>query len=410
VSGRLILTGGRVLDPAGTRFLSDTDIVIEDGRIASVEAADAERVAGDVVQELDGGHVIPGLIDAHFHLVSRSAAELDTALIAGSMIEGVVNAASVLAAGVTTVRDCGCRHRGIHELTQAVGSLVPGPRIFAAGLNPTGRNAPRHWRNVAVRGPEEMRAAVAAELEAGATFIKLVIAHAERATDWGHVTQYLSEAEVRAAVEEAHARGALVGGHIEGAQVAEMAVRAGLDVLDHSPLLTDATVALMAERGTAYVPTLWAFSDDSGVDLDRLSPAQQEAVHHWREQHRMSIRRAYAAGVRIAAGSDAAGATPSGTVLLDELDSLARCGLDETALLAAATSAAAAVLDQAGALGTIVPGANADLVVLRGDPLVDITVLREPALVISRGELMRDPWRPSPERLVGAVTARWGDD
>ncbi len=227
---RLILSGGHVLDPSGTRFIADAHVVVDEGVIAAAGAGRVDAEASDEVVELDGAYVIPGLIDAHFHLVSRSATDVDVPLIAGSMIEGVVTAAAVLAAGVTSVRDCGCRHLGIHELAHAVGGLVPGPRAFVAGRNPTGPDAPRHWRNVIVDGPDGMRAAVAAELDAGADFIKLVVSHASGAADWNDVTQYLTEAQLRAAVEAAHERGARVGAHIEGYEVATMAVRAGIDV------------------------------------------------------------------------------------------------------------------------------------------------------------------------------------
>jgi imidazolonepropionase-like amidohydrolase len=270
--------------------------------------------------------------------------------------------------------------------------------------------APRHWRNVTASGTAAMRAAVMTELDAGADFIKLVVAHAEQPTDWSRVTTFLSEDELRAAVQTAHGRGARVGAHIEGFEVAAAAVRAGIDVLDHAPLLSEETVEQMAALGTAYVPTVWGFSDDSGIDLDRLDAADAEAIGRWRAEHKASVRRALAAGVLVAAGSDAAGSLPAGTVLHDELDALADCGLTGSALLATATRNAAAVIGRQEKLGVIEVGALADLVVLGADPLMDIAALRAPELVVSRGRVLNSSWAPEPELLAAAVTERWVDE
>ncbi len=166
----------------------------------------------------------------------------------------------------------------------------------------------------------------------------------------------------------------------------------------------------MAELGTAYVPTLWGFSDDSGVDLERLSPAESDAVGHWRAEHRASVVRARRAGVTIAAGSDAAGSLPPATVLLEELDALSACGFEGPALLATATRDAAAILGRSGQLGVIAPGAAADLVVLGADPLADLSALRDPRLVVSRGRPVDASWSPAPELIATAVTERWVDD
>jgi imidazolonepropionase-like amidohydrolase len=407
---RLILSGAHVLNAAGEEFIAGAHVITEGDRIVAIAQGEPDIGTNDEVHELDGAYVIPGLIDAHFHLVSRSAHEVDDALIAGSMIEGVVTAAAVLAAGVTTVRDCGCRHLGIHELRKAMGGLIPGPRAYVAGRNPTGPLAPRHWRNVTASGTAAMRAAVMTELDAGADFIKLVVAHAEQPTDWSQVTTFLSEDELRAAVQTAHERGARVGAHIEGFEVAAAAVRAGIDVLDHAPLLSEETVEQMAALGTAYVPTVWGFSDDSGIDLDRLDAADAEAIGRWRAEHKASVRRALAAGVLVAAGSDAAGSLPAGTVLHDELDALADCGLTGSALLATATRNAAAVIGRQEKLGVIEVGALADLVVLGADPLMDIAALRTPELVVSRGRVLNSSWAPQPELLAAAVTERWVDE
>ncbi len=409
MTGRLILAGANVLAPDGRAFLADRTVVLEGDRITAVQPGPVAAGPDDELHELDGRWIIPGLIDAHFHLVSRSAEHVDDRLVAASVIEGVVTAAAIVRAGVTTVRDCGCRHHGIHELKAAMGTLIPGPRAFVAGRNPTGVDAPRHWRNVIAEGRDGVREAVRAEIAAGADFIKLVLAHARRPTDWSQVDQYLSEPEMRAAVGEAHAQGVLIGCHCEGLEVAAAAVRSGFDVLDHAPLIDAETAALMAERGTVYVPTLWGFSDDSGIDLETLAASEAEAVRHWRAEHRMSVQRAVSAGVTVAAGSDAAGWLPPADVLRRELAALAACGLDNVDLLSAATLGAATALGESGTLGVVAPGAVADLLVLAEDPHTDLDSLADPQLVISRGRPAGDGWEPDRALAATATTERWVD-
>ena len=415
----LRLVGGRVFDPERGAFGQPVTIVVRGDNIADVfpvNETDGEQDA--TVIDLRGRYVLPGLIDAHFHLVSRSAAVANEDLVSLGSIEGVVNAAERLRAGVTTVRDAGCRHRGIHSLVRAIrAGVVLGPRTFVAGRNPTGPLAPAHWRNVVIHGPEEMRLAVRQELDGGADWVKFIIGHAEDPTDWGLVTPYLSDIEIQAGVEEAHARGARVGVHCEGYEMAEIAVRCGVDTLDHGLQLGERTVDAMAAAGTSYVPTLWAFSDDAGLSASGYSPEAQASIRFWQEEHRQSVRRAAAAGVLIAAGSDAAGSLPPGDVLVHEMRALVEAGLSSAEALRAATLAAAQVLGAEDRLGSVQPRKAADLVVVDQDPLQDLRVLSTPSLVIAAGRIISDARHnlqalqvgPSAEavRTLAGSTSRW---
>jgi len=417
---RLVLTGARPLLPGGGGFGPPRTIATTGGHESAFtrHPGGSPDSLGDgpgaVAVDLEGRWVVPGLIDAHFHTVSRSAAVVDEQLVALGVVEGVASALSRLDGGVTTVRDAGCRHHGVFAVREAAAEgLVRAPRIFAAGRNPTGPAAPNHWRNVVVEGPAQMAAAVDAELDAGADWVKFVISHAEDPKDWSRVTVYLGEEEVRAGVEAAHARGARVSAHVEGEQVAAVAVRCGVDALEHSPLVNATTAAEMAARGVVYVPTLWAFSDDSGLD------GYAGPLAHWAEQHRQSVRRALAAGVVVAAGSDAAGTLPPPDVLVSEIEALVGAGLSPEEALRAATEGGAAALGRAGELGTLAVGALADLVVLEADPLEEVGNLRRVAMVVSRGSVVLDrvtgrsglvddlDLTGAAARLAGVVS-RWG--
>jgi imidazolonepropionase-like amidohydrolase len=408
----LALQNANVLDPSGTRFLPDHHVLIEDGRtIAIGPGAAPPWTAQWRRHDLAGTYLLPGLIDSHFHLVSRSASQVDDSLVGFGQVEGVVNAAERLAAGVTAVRDCGCRHRGIFALQAAIESgLVRGPRTFAAGTNPTGPKAPPHWRNVVATGPESLRAAVRQQVADGADWVKLILSHAEDPTDWAAVTSYLTAEEISAAVDEAQSLGVPIGCHCEGADVAELAVLAGMHALEHAPLITDRVAELMAQRGVVYVPTVWAFSSDAGLDLATLPAARRDALRHWQDEHRASVARAHAAGVTIAAGSDAEGSLPARDVLVSELLALRDCGLSTVDLLAAATRVGAALIGHGEDLGVLRSGALADLIAVRENPLADITALRDPTLVVARGQVVRDgsgDELPESARASVVATNRW---
>lgn len=407
IESRLLIANGIVLGEHGDTFMGGKTIVCKDGAIEEVVATE-DLVASPVdnVVDVGGSYVLPGLIDAHFHLVSRSGVEADEDVVSIGMLEGVLNAEERLQAGVTTVRDAGCRHRGIFPLAAAIeAGLLRGPRVFAAGRNPTGKLAPSHWRNVVVSGEQEMRSAVSSQLDIGASWIKCVIAHADDPTEWNTVTQYVSEDELRAAVSVAHERGALVSVHCEGYEQAAMAVRCGVDALEHAPLIDEETAQSMARQGTIYVPTIWAFSDDSGIDLAALTPGQRQRILYWRSQHLESVARAYAYGVRIAAGSDAVGTTPDRDVLVRELVALSGAGLNGSDLVKAATYVGGMLVGQGKRLGRISAGAYADMVVVGANPHTDIDTLRSPEFVISRGEVVVDNSSARGERKLDRAAA-----
>ncbi len=406
---RVALTGAKVLTDDGIALRSAT-VHIADGLISAVDELPA--AADETEVELTGHYLVPGLIDAHYHLVSRSGLTMNDREISGSMIEGVINAEDCIASGVTSVRDCGCRHEGIYTLQAAIAvDAVVGPDAITAGRNPTGSGAPGHWRNIVGDRPDAIRAAVREQVEAGAGWIKLILAHAFDPLDWASVSEFMDDGEVAAAIDEAHRLGVRIGAHCEGWAVAERGIRLGLDSLDHAPLLSEAAVAGMRERGMTYTPTLWAFSTDAGLDLEALDAHDLDQLEGWRAEHRASVLRAYRAGVPIAAGSDSASAVPGRGVLQNELQALSACGLPAVAVLAAATTVAAAVMGRGSEVGTIRAGFRADLVAVDRNPLLDLEVLRDPAVVWKSGvpRFRRDIGilHETQRQLDEAVVARW---
>ncbi|MDE3205429.1 MAG: amidohydrolase family protein [Acidobacteriota bacterium] len=411
MTGRTIIRGGPILAADGHRWRHRAFVILIGDRIVEVAEGDPPRPeSDDRLIDLEGRYLLPGMVDSHFHLISRSASTVDDTLVAAGMLEGAASAVTRLAGGVTSVRDCGCRHGGIHVLRQAIAAgTVPGPAAAVAGRNPTTSLAPKHWRNVVADGPAAMAAAVGAEVAAGADFVKLILAHAEDPADWSAVTRYINDDELAAAVTAARVAGVRTGVHCEGWEEARRAVAAGVDVLDHAPLVDTATAEEMAAKGTVYVPTLWAFSDDSGIG-PRTFDGAAVAVRRWQAEHLASVRRAVRAGVTIAAGSDAAGALPPHDVLVDEMHRLTAAGLSVGDAVRAATLGGAAALGRPGEVGEISVGARADLIVVGGDPLSDLDVLRTPSVTFAGGRAydagqLRQDWAAGSGDQ--AVTARW---
>ncbi|HWK27114.1 MAG TPA: amidohydrolase family protein [Solirubrobacter sp.] len=386
----LIVRGGRLWLGRGRGFVDGRALVLRDGLIADVIRDDDDAASGPETVDVAGAYVLPGLVDAHCHLMVRSAADVDAEHVAQATIEALAAAAQLLRAGVTTVRDPGSRTRAIHAVTRALrDGAVPGPRTFAAGPNITGSGAPRAWRNTFADGPDAVRASVRAEYRAGADLIKLILSHAPAWVRWRHVVRFLADDEIAAAGAEARQLGLRVGCHCEGVEAARAAVRAGIDVIDHGIGLDREVVAEMAANGTCLVPTLWAFSTETLVDYaGTLDPADApDYEERVARVHRASFELALAAGVTVAAGSDPMLPAPDGTRLAREAVLLHDAGLPADDVLDAVTLNGALALGRERELGRIAPGCRADLVGYPRDPRRDLASLATPAWVRQAGVL-----------------------
>lgn len=404
-----IVHGGPILDVRRGVTLDGHAVVIgADGRVTAVEPLGAVPTETDYATvDVDGATIVPGLIDSHFHLMSRSGVEADAHLVTLTVIDGVITARRAIESGVTTVRDPGCKHRGIHTFRKEIAAgRVLGPRAYTAGPNVVGSGAPVDWRNVFADGVDEVRRAVRLERLAGADFIKLVLSHATASSDWETCLRFLNDEEIAAAVAEAHLLGARVGCHCEGLPAARAALNAGMDVIDHGLFIDDALAAQMARQGTFYVPTLWAFSTNTHLNVGKTIRPERAEVYEEKVAriHRESVQRAIAAGVKIAAGSDPVHWIPARDVLVCELETLVAAGMSPIDALRAATLVGADAIGAAADIGCLEPGRFADLVAVAGDPLTDLRALARPSLVMKAGkvevDLRKDP---------AAAAALWAD-
>jgi imidazolonepropionase-like amidohydrolase len=373
---RTIFTGGSVFDGTGADP-APADVVVEHGRIVDV----GPDLDGDEGVDCAGTVLLPGLFDCHVHVTVS-----DIGLLARvqkpfsyQFYEAARNLWATLGLGITTVRDAAGIKQAVDD------GLIPGPRLqISIGLiSPTGGHGdswhpsglcvpllvPHPGRpDATADGPEEVRRVARTLLRAGADVLKVCTTGGVLSPrDDPRHSQFTPE-ELDVVVTEAAMQGRPVMAHAQGAAGIKNAIRAGARSIEHGIYLDDEAIELMLGHGTWLVPTLIApvnviRAADAGVDLPAAVVAKAREVV---EAHRDSVRRAYAAGVRIAMGTDS-GVGPHGTNL-EELALMAACGMTQAHVLEATTSSAARLMGLDGELGRLAPGMRADVVVVSGDP------------------------------------------
>ncbi len=399
---RVVLRAKRAIQPKSGARIEPAFVDVRDGKIASVASSPPPDAPPPV--DLGEATIVPGLIDAHAHLLhvettDESSVVVESVLMsdADRALRGVSFARQMLDAGFTTVRDLGNSGRGADvSLRGAIRKgWVDGPSMLVStrALAPPGgqfpRLAPAHQAIVdqeyaIVRGPEDARTSVRQALFEGADCIKLIV-------DQGDRTMTLDE--VRAAVEIAHAAGKKVAAHTLEEKAAELAVAGGVDSIEHGYRLGATTLAEMARKRVYLVPTDYPLDYYAGfAPNDDRRAAVLERFKAFRAGAIDRLTRAVKANVPIAFGSDAYVETAlhhRGREAKLVTQAYAEAGMPPLAILQAATSNAAELLALPDKAGTLEPGSPADVVAVRGDPLVDAAALSDVLFVMTRGTIVR---------------------
>jgi len=377
----MLFRGGRVFDGTGSP-LAEADVVVEAGRIVEV----GPGLDGDEAVDASGCALLPGLFDCHVHVMISSVGLLQNLQepFSYQFYAAARNLERTLDRGITTVRDAGGADLGVKQAVDD--GLISGPRmrIAVSVLSQTGGHGDG-WHASGqethlilphpglpagiVDGPEEMRRKVREVRRAGADVIKICTSGGVLSPRDDPRHAHFDLDELRACVAEARAGGIEVMAHAQGTEGIKNAVRAGIRSIEHGVYLDDEAISMMLEAGTWLVPTLVAPQGviEAAAAGASLPEATLRKARDTVEAHRDSFKRAVAAGVRIAMGTDSA-VTPHGQNLR-ELALMAEGGMKPEEVLVATTSSAAELLGVDGELGTIEPGKRADLVLVDGDPL-----------------------------------------
>ncbi len=384
-----LLKPAHIFNGESAQLLDGWVVLVRGEKIEAVGPANEIRVPAEAkVVELPGMTLMPGLIDAHSHVllhpysetvwndqVAREALSLRVARATNHLH-------STLLAGFTTIRDLGTEGAGYADvgLKQAVQQgIIPGPRMFVAtrAIVATGSYGPKGYApewNVP-QGAEEadgidsLTRVVREQIGKGADWVKVYADYRWGAGGLAHATFTLEE--LKLAVEIAKSAGIPVSAHATSTEGARRAILAGVETIEHGDGLTPELFRLMKERGTALCPTL---SIASGPNI---------------EKKKIVFKQALAAGVTIASGSDV-GVFAHGDNAR-EIETMVGWGMSIIDALRSATSVDASVLHMEDKIGRVKPGLFADLIAIEGDPTHDISALRRVRLVMKSGAVYKQP-------------------
>ena len=391
---RTVLNHATVLDVVQGKLLPDHRVVIQNGVVERVEPVNADDPAGAAEDTLDmrGLTVMPGLCDAHVHVLAWTA-NLTQLLrmppsYTAARTAGILD--DMLMRGFTTVRDAAGADFGIAQAVDE--GYLKGPRIIFCGhsLSPTGGHGDKrargeqvvegmgwgHGMSVLCDGVAEVRRACREEIRKGASHIKLMLSGGVASPTDRITNLQFSEEEVRAAVEEADMAGLYVMAHAYTTRAVNRALACGVRSLEHCNLVDESSIELFLKHDAFMVPTLVTYEAlaREGVEaglpanlLGKLQIVMENGTH--------ALALAHEAGVNLAYGTDLLGQMHRFQLEEFAIRSQVQPPID---IIRAATVNAAKLFNEVGTTGVVAPGARADLLVVDGNPLENLGCLQDP--------------------------------
>ncbi len=394
---------GHLIDTVAGKMLGESTIVIESGHVREVLNG-IQAPAGAASIDLKSQTCMPGLIDSHTHLTGQTSrteyVDRYHWNVADYAIRSTVYARRTLLAGFTTVRNLGDGANESAALRNAINAgIIPGPRIFTAGkaIGSTGGHAdPTNGLNQEltkdlgavdgiINGPEDAVKAVREHYKLGDDVIKIMPSGGVLDEGASGDNSQMTLEEIRAIVTTAHDYGFAVAAHAHGAEAIRRAVIGGVDSIEHGTFMDAEDMKLMVEHGTYYVPTIIA---GDFVARQAKIPGYYPATVARKAQEigpliQATAGRAYKAHVKIAFGTDAA-VYPHGQNA-HEFELMVGAGMPPMFCIQAATVSAATLLRHEKELGSVTPGKIADVVAVPGNPIDDISLMKQVTFVMKDG-------------------------
>lgn len=400
---------GQLLDVDSGTLVQLKTLVVENGRILEVQDGFQEGNSGEIVSDLRGHTVLPGLIDMHVHIESEFSPGVYIKRFTMNpedvAFEAAVYAERTLMAGFTTVRDMGGTGVNIALRKAIEKGLTPGPRIFTSGkaIGTTGGHAdPTNGRSYDLMGdpgpgegvvnsPEDGRKAVRQRYKEGSDVIKITATGGVLSVAKNGQNPQFTEAEIRAITDTAKDYGMLTAAHAHGDEGMQRAIRGGINTIEHGTLMSEQTMDLMKQYGVYMVPTISAGKEAArNAEITGYFPdVVAKKAREIGPQIQNTFKRAYKRGVPIAFGTDA-GVFPHGTNA-QEFGYMVEAGMPADQALRAATITNATLLGMQQELGQLKKGFIADIIAVKGDPLQDVGVLKSVSFVMKDGRVYKQP-------------------
>ncbi|MCB1275697.1 amidohydrolase family protein [Prosthecobacter sp.] len=410
--GTTVVQNGQLIDGTGAPPVPNAVVIITDGLISYAgPAADAPATPPDArVIDAKGGTIMPGLIEAHIHLTYFNVTELQDLDIKYPVeyvtLQSAVNAKTALECGYTSARSGGCLHNIDVWMKKAIEEdMILGPRLSASGREICGAGGLMDWnpdyRRIGmegivfiVNGPEQARTAVRKLVKDGIEWVKTYPTGDAASPDINdHHTLCMTFDEMHAVVATAHNHGLKVTGHCRATEGICNALKSGYDAIEHGTFMDDECLDLLLKRNVPMCPGLGfeLFSVERGKDFglsQRVIDGHQETLEAGAE----SCRKVLKAGGTMGLGGDYGfGWTPHGTYAQELTFFVNYVGFTPLQTITCATLGGAKMMGRAHELGTLEKGKLADVLVVNGDVLQDISILenRDNLLAVMQGGVIK---------------------